>query len=96
MTICIHFNRLQAAKELRETLIEKLKIATESTLSAEERAARMDEILEEEERTQKEIDAKLKQLRDLQFRKTQELHECKVEERNTEAEIQVGNIHRKL
>ncbi|KAK3095543.1 hypothetical protein FSP39_015932 [Pinctada imbricata] len=94
-------NRLQNAKELRETLIEKLKIATESTLSAEERAARMDEILEDEERTQKDIDAKLKQLRDLQFRKTQELHDCRIEERNTEAEIQgsqaaVRNLNSKI
>lgn len=80
------------AKDLRETLVEKLKIATESTLSAEERAARMDELLEEEERVQKEYDQKLKALRDLQFRKTQELHECKVKERNTEAEIQVSTL----
>lgn len=72
--------------------MEKLKIATESTLSAEERAARMDELLEEEERVQKEYDQKLKALRDLQFRKTQELHECKVKERNTEAEIQVSTL----
>ncbi|XP_048746440.2 coiled-coil domain-containing protein 39-like isoform X1 [Ostrea edulis] len=81
-------NKLQMAKDLRETLVEKLKIATESTLSAEERAARMDELLEEEEKVQKEYDQKLKALRDLQFRKTQELHESKVTERNTEAEIQ--------
>lgn len=80
--------KLQQAKELRETLIEKLKIATESTLSAEERAARMDEMLQEEEKRQHAIDAELKHLRDLQFRKTEELHTCKVTERNTEAEIQ--------
>lgn len=80
------------AKDLRETLVEKLKIATESTLSAEERAARMDELLEEEEKVQKEYDQKLKALRDLQFRKTQKLHECKVKERNTEAEIQVSTL----
>lgn len=81
-------NKLQMAKDLRETLVEKLKIATESTLSAEERAARMDEMLEEEQNVQKEYDQKLKALRDLQFRKTQELHECRIKERNTEAEIQ--------
>lgn len=87
----IHF-RLQMAKDLRETLVEKLKIATESTLSAEERAARMDEMLEEEQNVQKEYDQKLKALRDLQFRKTQELHECRIKERNTEAEIQVQRV----
>jgi len=47
---------LRQAKDLRETLIEKLKIVTESNLSAEERAARMDELLEDEEKRQKEID----------------------------------------
>lgn len=83
---------MQQAKELRETLIEKLKIATESTLSAEERAARMDEMLQEEEKRQHAIDAELKHLRDLQFRKTEELHTCKVTERNTEAEIQVCTL----
>lgn len=67
----------------------KLKIATESNLSAEERAARMDEMLEDEERRQKEIDQELKYLRDIQFRKMQELHETKTKERNNEAEIQV-------
>lgn len=82
-------SRLKQAKELRETLVTKLKIATESNLSAEERAARMDEMLEDEERRQKEIDQELKYLRDIQFRKMQELHETKTKERNHEAEIQV-------
>ena len=80
---------MKQAKELRETLVEKLKIATESTLSAEERAARMDEYLEDEDKRQKEIDYQLKYLRDMQFKKMQELHDNRTEERNTEAEIQV-------
>lgn len=83
--------RLQQAKDLRETLVEKLKISTESTLSAEERAARMDEMLEEEDNIQKAIEYQLKVLRDLQFRKTEDLHQCKVSERNIEAEIEVGS-----
>lgn len=82
--------RLRQAKDLRETLVEKLKIATESNLSAEERAARMDELLEDEDKRQKEIDQDLKYLRDLQFKKMQELHELKTKERNNEAEIQVS------
>ncbi|KAL5004553.1 hypothetical protein ScPMuIL_018009 [Solemya velum] len=81
-------NRLHQAKELRETLMDKLKIATESTLSAEERAARMDEMLSDEDRHQNEIDHLLKGLREIQFRKSQELHEVKIKERNLEAEIQ--------
>ncbi|XP_021365244.1 coiled-coil domain-containing protein 39-like [Mizuhopecten yessoensis] len=94
-------NRLQQAKELRETLVDKLKIATESTLSAEERAARFDEMLQDEDRTQAEIDQQLKHLRDLQFHKTQELHDSKIKERNTEAEIQgsqaaIRNLNSKI
>ena len=86
---------MKQAKDLRETLVEKLKIATESTLSAEERAARMDELLEDEDKRQKEIDYQLKYLRDMQFKKIQELHDNKVQERNTEAEIQVNvNVFR--
>ena len=61
----------------------------ESTLSAEERAARMDELLEAEEQQQQEIEAELKRLRDAQFKKTQQLHESQTQERNTDAEIQV-------
>ena len=52
----------------------------------------MDEILMEEERRQKEMDQELKRLRDLQFRKTQELHDTRIKERNTDAEIQVKAV----
>lgn len=52
----------------------------------------MDELLEEEEKVQKEYDQKLKVFRDFQFRKIQELYECKVKERNIEVEIQVSII----
>jgi hypothetical protein len=77
--------------------VDKLKTATESSLTAEERAARMDEHLVAEEGRQKEIDAQLKILRDMQFRKTEELHAGKVQERNIEAGIQVrGYIKKKI
>lgn len=49
----------------------------------------MDELLEDEDRRQKDIDQDLKYLRDMQFKKMQELHEYKMKERNNEAEIQV-------
>jgi lipase chaperone LimK len=81
--------RLESAKQLHEALVEKLKIATESTLSAEERAAQMDELMADEEKRQIEIDQDLKKLRTQLFKKTQELHEAKTNERNIEAEIQV-------
>ena len=76
-------------KIVHEALIEKLKMELESTLSAEERAARMDELLTEEEKRQQEISTELKQLRDAQFKKTQQLHNAQTQEKNTEAEIQV-------
>ena len=88
----IHLFRLEQAKMSRETLVEKLKVVTESELSAEERAARMDELLQEEEKRQHEIDVELKRLRDIQFKKAQELHEARTKERNLEAEIQVKHI----
>lgn len=80
--------RLSHAKAVHEQLIEKLKLVTESQLSAEERAARMDEILGEEERRQKEMQRELTRLRELQFTKTNDLHAAKVKERNTDAQIQ--------
>jgi len=80
--------KLNHAKQVHEALIEKLKQASEGTLSAEERANRMEEILIEEEIQQKELDVELKRLRDLLFKKTQELYQARTEERNTEAEIQ--------
>ena len=82
--------RLEQARMNHEMLIEKLKIVTESQLSAEERAARYEELMQEEEKRQSEIEVEVKRLRDLMFRKTQELHETKTKERNTEAEIQVA------
>ena len=43
--------------------------------------------MEDEDARQKEIDQELKYLRDIQFKKMQELHETKTKERNNEAEI---------
>ena len=80
---------------MHEALNEKLKQVSESALSAEEQASRMDELLQQEEVHQKELDVELKRLRELHFRKTQELYQARTEERNTEAEIQVMKIRRK-
>ena len=85
----VSYFRLHLAKQTHEALDEKLKQVSESALSAEERASRMDELLKQEEVHQKELDTELKKLRDLHFRKTQELYQARTEERNTEAEIQV-------
>lgn len=48
--------KLRDIVELRESLNEKLKVATEAELSAEELAARMDELMEGEERRQKVVE----------------------------------------
>lgn len=45
--------KLREMVEIRESLNDKLKMATEAQLSAEELAARMDEMMEAEERRQK-------------------------------------------
>ncbi|XP_070537855.1 coiled-coil domain-containing protein 39-like [Ptychodera flava] len=80
--------KLNSAKNLREDLHEKLKMTTEAKLSAEEKALMMDKLLQDEEYNQKQIDTELKRLRELQFRKTQELFQSKMLEKNTNAEIQ--------
>ena len=82
--------RLQKAKQLNDALYEKFQVVRESELSAEERAARMDELLAEEENLQREVDLELKRLRELQFKKTEELHVARVNEKDTDAAIQGG------
>ncbi|KAK2144272.1 hypothetical protein LSH36_772g01071 [Paralvinella palmiformis] len=94
-------DKLSQAKQLHEALNEKLKQVSESALSAEEQASRMDELLQQEEVHQKELDVELKRLRELHFRKTQELYQARTEERNTEAEIQgsraaIRNLNSKI
>ncbi|GFR92728.1 coiled-coil domain-containing protein 39 [Elysia marginata] len=79
--------KLQASIELREALVEKLKVAAESTLSAEERSLRMVEILEAEELKQKEMRAQIKFLSDSLYRKNKELQEARTTEKMTEAQI---------
>lgn len=94
-------DKLSLAKQMHEALNEKLKQVSESALSAEERASRMDELLRQEEARQKELDVELKRLRELHFRKTQELYQARTDERNTEAEIQgsraaIRNLNSKI
>jgi len=80
-------NKLKQAKDLREALVEKLKVAVEATLSAEERSARMDEMLTEEEKRQEECRTELKLLGEILFKKEKERQESKTEEKKTEAAI---------
>lgn len=72
--------------------MEKLKVATESTLSAEERAAQMDEFLNNEEKRQKDLYQDLKTLRDINFKKQEELHDAQRSEKDVESSIQVTRL----
>jgi lipase chaperone LimK len=85
----IDVNRLERAQRERNDLLEQLKIASNETLTAEERAQMMDALLKEEEAKIHTIEQLLSRLRETQFKKTEELHTCKVLEKNTSAEIQV-------
>ncbi|XP_071508551.1 coiled-coil domain-containing protein 39-like [Diadema antillarum] len=81
-------DRVENAKRHRGDLMSKLKAATDASLSAEELAAAMDQMLEDEETTLHILEQELKRLRDLQYKKSQELYEAKTAEKNTSAEIQ--------
>ncbi|XP_052543078.1 coiled-coil domain-containing protein 39 isoform X1 [Tympanuchus pallidicinctus] len=65
--------RLSFLKERNAGLSNKLKLVTEKTLSAEDNALRMEEMLKEEEKTFKEKEAELDHLKEVFFKKTQEL-----------------------
>lgn len=80
--------RLDRVQKERDDLRHQLKIVTDETLTAEEKAQRMDMLLKEEETRIYDVEKQLARLRETQFRKTEELHECKVLENNTAAEIQ--------
>ena len=72
--------------------MEKLKLVEETTLSAEENAARMDEMMAAEEAAQGALAEEMRRLRDIQFKKTQELHNVRTEEKNCIAQIQVRRL----
>ncbi|XP_029472241.1 coiled-coil domain-containing protein 39 [Rhinatrema bivittatum] len=78
---------LNLVKEQNMGLIEKLKLVTESVLSVEEKSFRMEEILKEEQQTVTELDGQLKLLRDLNFKKHQELNQLQDTEKTSTAEI---------
>ncbi|XP_073434873.1 coiled-coil domain-containing protein 39 [Dendrobates tinctorius] len=79
--------RLSQAKEYNEGLSEKLKLVTDSALSMEERAQRVEDMLKEQEKTIKDLEAQLQQIREQHFKKSQELHEHKTKEKHMISEI---------
>ncbi|KAM8805207.1 coiled-coil domain-containing protein 39 [Eudromia elegans] len=81
-------SRLASLKEQNESLSSKLKLVTEKTLTSEEKALRMEEILKEEEKIVKQKETEMKHLKDLHFKKTQELKTEKAKEKSVVAEIE--------
>uniref|UniRef100_A0A8C6NAV0 Coiled-coil domain-containing protein 39 n=1 Tax=Melopsittacus undulatus TaxID=13146 RepID=A0A8C6NAV0_MELUD len=84
------FFRLSFLNEKNASLSNKLKLVTEETLSSEDKALRMEEILKEEEKVVKEKDQEINQLKDLLFKKTQEFKVKKDKEKCVIAEIEAS------
>ncbi|XP_065604397.1 coiled-coil domain-containing protein 39 [Cyrtonyx montezumae] len=80
--------RLSFLKERNAGLSNKLKLVTEKTLSSEDNALRMEEMLREEERIVKEKETELNHLKEVFFKKTHELKVQKDKEKCVLAEIE--------
>ncbi|NXT13566.1 CCD39 protein, partial [Prunella fulvescens] len=82
--------RLKVLNEKNASLSDKLKLAIEETLSAEEKALKLEEILKEEEKSVEEKENEMRQLKELHFKKTQELKVLSDKEKIILAEIDGG------
>ncbi|NWY66147.1 CCD39 protein, partial [Erithacus rubecula] len=82
--------RLKLLNEKTANLSDKLKLAIEETLSADEKALRLEEILKEEEKSVEEKETELRQLKDLFFKKNQELKAQSDKEKIVLAQIEGG------
>ncbi|NXK94360.1 CCD39 protein, partial [Formicarius rufipectus] len=80
--------RLSFLTEENVSLSNKLKLVTEATLSSEEKALRMEEILKEEEKALEEKENEMRQLKDLLFKKNQQLKVEKDKEKVALSEIE--------
>ncbi|XP_053930166.1 coiled-coil domain-containing protein 39 isoform X2 [Cuculus canorus] len=65
--------RLSFLNEKNASLSNKVKLVTEETLSSDDKALRMEEILKEEEKIVQEKETETSQLKELLFKKTQDL-----------------------
>ncbi|NXE62722.1 CCD39 protein, partial [Calcarius ornatus] len=82
--------RLKLLNEKNASLSDKLKLEIEETLTAEEKALRLEEILKEEEKSVEEKENEMRQLKELLFKKTQELKAQSDKEKIILAEIEGG------
>ncbi|XP_066049642.1 coiled-coil domain-containing protein 39 [Chamaea fasciata] len=81
---------LKLLNEKNASLSYKLKLAIEETLSAEEKALRLEEILKEEEKNVEEKENEMRLLKELLFKKSQELKVQSDKEKIVLAEIEGG------
>uniref|UniRef100_A0A3P9ANW3 Coiled-coil domain-containing protein 39 n=1 Tax=Esox lucius TaxID=8010 RepID=A0A3P9ANW3_ESOLU len=70
----------------------KLLAVTEMTLSVEERAAQMEQLLKEEEQTIKDIDAQLHRHREALYRDSQELQSLRLKEKDSVAALASSRV----
>ncbi|NXY02224.1 CCD39 protein, partial [Pteruthius melanotis] len=82
--------RLQLLNEKNASLSDKLKLMIEESLSSEEKALRFEEILKDEEKSVEEKENEMSRLKDLLFKKTQELKGQRDKEKIVLAEIEGG------
>ena len=82
--------RLETMIKQRELMQQELKKATQKTLTAEEQAHRIDEILAEEERNIVHMEKDLSQMKEKQFTRAQDLFELKRKESSMESELHGG------
>lgn len=76
-------------KRQREIMQEELKKTTLKTLSAEDKAHKIDQLLAEEEAKVALIEKEISIAQEKQFKKAQELKQASLARQNKEAEIQV-------
>ncbi|CDQ82457.1 unnamed protein product [Oncorhynchus mykiss] len=85
-------NKIKGAKLHNTALEEKLKTVTETTLSVEERAAQMEQVLKEEEQTIKDMDAQLHRHREVLFRESQEVQALRLKEKDSMAVLSGSRV----
>ncbi|XP_073752872.1 coiled-coil domain-containing protein 39 isoform X3 [Callorhinus ursinus] len=80
--------RLQKIKNHNQIVRKKLKQITEKTMSVEERATNLEDTLREEEKSVKEVEVQLNIVKDVLFKKVQELQTETMKEKAVVSEIE--------
>ncbi|XP_057613207.1 coiled-coil domain-containing protein 39 isoform X1 [Chionomys nivalis] len=81
-------SKLQKLKHHNEIVKHKLKTITEKTISVEEKATNMEDMLKEEEKVAKEVEVQLHIVKDVLFKKVQELQNETMKEKSLVSEIE--------